>query len=80
MPILSLRLVSPNSTECKVGSQFFCPDDRRRVCRRCRGTSDDACGVERDRFGGGSIMVWEGISHGVKSQLIVIAGNITAVK
>ena len=25
-------------------------------------------------------MVWEGISHGVKSPLIVVAGNLTAVR
>ena len=38
-------------------------------CLRCR---------ERDRFGGGSVMVWGGISHGLKSQLVVIDGNLTA--
>jgi hypothetical protein len=30
-------------------------------------------------FGGGSIMVWGGISHGLKSPLIVIAGNLTGI-
>jgi hypothetical protein len=40
----------------------------------------DACVLERDRFGGGSVMVWGGISHGLKSPLIVIAGNLTGVR
>ena len=40
-------------------------DGRRRVYRFA-----DACVVERDRFGGGSVMVWGGIAHGIKSQLI----------
>ena len=31
-------------------------------------------------FGGGSVMVWGGIAHGIKSQLIIVAGNMTAVK
>ena len=40
----------------------------------------DACVFERDRYGGGSVMVWEGISHGVKSPLIVVPGNPTTVR
>jgi hypothetical protein len=40
----------------------------------------DPCVLERDRFGGGSVMVWVGISHGLKSTLIVIAGNLTGVR
>ena len=32
--------------------------------------------LERDIFGDGSDMVWGGISRGVKSQLIVIGGNL----
>ena len=36
--------------------------------------------VERDRFGGGSVMVCGGIAHGIKSQLIIVAGNMTAVR
>ena len=36
----------------------------------------DSCVFERDRYGGGSVMVWGGISHGVKSPLIVVPGNL----
>ena len=36
---------------------------------------------EVDRFGGGgSVMVWGEISHGVKTLLVVIQGNLTAVR
>uniref|UniRef100_A0AAZ3P6A4 Tc1-like transposase DDE domain-containing protein n=1 Tax=Oncorhynchus tshawytscha TaxID=74940 RepID=A0AAZ3P6A4_ONCTS len=38
------------------------------------------CTLERDRFGGGgSIMVWGGVSQNHRTELVVIAGNITAV-
>ena len=40
----------------------------------------DACVFERDRYGGGSVMVWGGRSHGMKSPLIVVPGNPTAVR
>ena len=55
-------------------------DGRRRVYRRREERFADACVVERDRFGGGSVMVWGGIAHGIKSQLIIVAGNMTAVR
>jgi hypothetical protein len=58
-------------------SQFtlFCPD-----CQRCGERFADACVLERDRFVGGSVMVWGRISHGLKSLLIVIADNLTGVR
>ena len=55
-------------------------DGRRRVYRRRGERFADACVVERDRFGGGSVMAWGGIAHGIKSQLIIVAGNMTAVR
>ena len=55
-------------------------DGRRRVYRRRGERFADACVVEQDRFGGGSVMVWGGIAHGIKSQLIIVAGNMTAVR
>ena len=55
-------------------------DGRRHVYRPRRERFADACVVERDRFGGGSVMVWGGIAHGIKSQLIIVAGNMTAVR
>ena len=55
-------------------------DGRSRVYRRRGERFADACVVERDRFGGGSVMVWGGVAHGIKSQLIIVAGNMTAVR
>ena len=55
-------------------------DGRRCVYRRRGERFADACVVKRDRFGGGFILVWRGIAHGIKSQLIIVAGNMTAVR
>ena len=55
--------------------------DRRRVYRRLGERYSDACVREVDRFGGGGfVMVWCGISHGVKTPLVVIQGNLIAVR
>ena len=57
-------------------------DRRQRVYRRLGERYSNACVREVDRNGGrgGSVMVWGGISHGVKTPLVVIQGNITAVR
>ena len=59
---------------------LFRADGRRRLYRRRGERFADACDFERDRYGGGSVMVWGGIWHGVKSPLIVVPGNLTAVR
>ena len=59
---------------------LFRADGRCRLKRRCGEQFADACVFERDRYGGGSVMVWGGISHGVTLPLIVVPGNLTAVK
>ena len=41
--------------------------DGRRVYRRRGEHFANTCVVERDQFGGGSVMVWGGIAHGIKS-------------
>ena len=61
-------------------STLFRADGRRRLYRRRGERFVDACVFDRDRYGGGSVMVWGGISHGVKSPLIVVPGNLTAVR
>ena len=38
----------------------------------------DNCFIERDRFGGGSVMVWVGIMGRRKTNLIVVQGNLSA--
>ena len=56
-------------------------DRRQRVYRRLGERYSDACVREVDRFGGGgSVMVWGGISHGLKTPLVVIQGNLTVVR
>ena len=55
-------------------------EGRQRVYRHNGEGFADACVVERDRFGGGSVMVWGGISHGLKPQLVVNDGNLTAAR
>ena len=49
---------------------------RERVYRRRGERFADAYVIERDRFGGGSVLVWCGIMGGNKTRLIVINGNI----
>lgn len=52
-------------------------DGRTRVWRR-RGERYAQCNVlERDPYGGGSVMVWAGISHNFKTDLVVIDGTLT---
>uniref|UniRef100_A0AAZ3P353 Transposase Tc1-like domain-containing protein n=1 Tax=Oncorhynchus tshawytscha TaxID=74940 RepID=A0AAZ3P353_ONCTS len=41
----------------------------------------EACTLERDRFGGGgSVMVWGGVSQHHRTELVVIAENLNAVR
>ena len=57
---------------------LFRSDRRRRVYRRTGERFVDSCVIERDRYGGGGVMVWGGICHGHKTPLIFIDGNLTA--
>ena len=51
---------------------------RIRVFRRRGERFADNCLIERDRFGGGSVMVWGGIMGSRKTNLIVVQGNLNA--
>lgn len=53
-------------------------DGRARVYRRTGERYTDACVKEADRFRGRSVMVWAGISHARKTNLVVINGNLNA--
>ena len=56
-------------------------DGRIRVYRRRNERYADCCVLQRDRFGGGgSLMVWAGISYGYRTHLVVIDGNLNAQK
>ena len=49
-----------------------------RVFRRRGQRFADNCLIERDRYGGGSVMVWGGIMGRRKTNLIVVQGNLNA--
>ena len=53
-------------------------DGRMRVFRRRGELFADNCLSERDRFGGGSVMVWGGIMGRRKTNLTVVQGNLIA--
>ena len=56
-------------------------DGRIRVYRRSNERYTEACTLERDRFGGGgSVMVWGSVSQHHQTELVVIAGNLNAVR
>ena len=61
-------------------SRFNLPhhDGRIRVFRRRGERFADNCLIERERFGGRSVMVWEGIMGRRKTNLIVVQGNLNA--
>ena len=51
---------------------------RIQVFRRRGKRFADNCLIERDRFGGGSVMVWGGILGRKKTNLIIVQGNLNA--
>ena len=53
-------------------------DGRQRVYRRNGERYRDNCFVEHDRFRGGALMVWAGISYGHRTPLVFIDGPLTA--
>lgn len=56
-------------------------DGRRRVWRQRNERFQNCCVAEHDRFGGGSVMVWGGISYDGRIDLHVIRnGSLTAVR
>ena len=52
-------------------------DGRIRVYRRSGKRSADACVLKRNRFGGGSVMVWGGIMGNQKTDPIFIQSNLS---
>ena len=53
-------------------------DGRLRALRRRGERFADNCLIERDRFGGWSVIVWGGIMGRRKTNLIVVQGNLNA--
>lgn len=56
-------------------------DGRRRVWRQKNERFRDCCVAEHDRFGGGSVLVWAGISYDGRTDLHVIRnGSLTGMR
>ena len=55
-------------------------DGRMRVFRVRNERFRDNCVIETNRFGGGSVMIWGGISLNTKSNCVVIYGNLNAIR
>lgn len=55
-------------------------DGRQRVYRRPGERFSDACVIQRNAWGGGSVMVWGGMTTHGRTPLVVIDGNLTGVR
>jgi hypothetical protein len=55
-------------------------DGRSRVYRRVGERYADACVIQSQSFGGGSVMVWGGITAHGRTPLVVVAGNLTDIR
>ena len=55
-------------------------DDRARVYRKRWERFSDNCVRERGQFGGGSVMIWGGISLHTKSRIAHVIGNLNAIR
>lgn len=55
-------------------------DGRTRVYRRRGERNAQNCVVEVDQFGGGSLMLWAGVSMHTKTPVVTIQGNLNAQK
>lgn len=65
--------------ESKFNLDFH--DGRRRVWRQKNERFRDCCVTEHDRFGGGSVLVWAGISYGGRTDLYIIRnGSLTGLR
>ena len=60
--------------------QLHIADGRQRIWRRTGERYADACVVRRVAHGGGGVLVWAGISHGHRTQLYFVEGNLNAVR
>ena len=64
--------------ESRFNVQFA--DGRLRVWRQTGESMDENKIVERDRYGGGSVMIWEGklVCHSGKIELVTVNGRLNA--
>ena len=59
---------------------FYDNDGSLRVRRGRYERFNDNCIIERNRHGGGSVMIWGGISLNTKTQCVVVRGNLNALR
>ena len=64
------------SDESRLNLSFA--DGRIRCYYRRNERFEDNCVLERNRFGGGSVMVWGAINAGFRSNLIILDVTLTA--
>jgi hypothetical protein len=57
-----------------------CSDGRVRIYRRRRKRFTDGCAKETDRFRGGGVMIWGGISQVGKTNLKIVVGNVNGIR
>jgi hypothetical protein len=50
------------------------------VYRRVGERYADACVIQRQSFGGGSVMAWGGITAHGRTPSVVVAGNLTGIR
>ena len=55
-------------------------DGHSRVYRCVGELYANACIIQRQLFGGGSVMVWGGITAHGRTPLVVVAGNLTGIR
>ena len=55
-------------------------DGRVRAYRRVGERNSDACVIQRSQYGGGSVMVWGGITAHGRTPLVVVDGSLTGVR
>ena len=66
------------SDESRFNVSLNFADGRVRTWRRRGERLDQDNVVERDHYGGGSVMVWAGIHHDGKTDLVIVPRNLTA--
>ena len=55
-------------------------DGRIRVYRRAGERYRDGCVLQRDCYGGASVMVWGAINTNFRSRLVIVNGNLNAIR
>ena len=73
-------VVGPDSSGIKLSLRTNLADGRLLVWRRDDERMDPTNVIQHDRLGGGSVMVWGGISHRAKTDLVTIHGNLNAMR